>query len=33
VGLITAADTALIAAGDDFGFSGNLWKWQKNLII
>jgi hypothetical protein len=24
VGLITAADTALIAAGDDFGFTGNL---------
>jgi len=33
VNLIVAADNALIQAGDDFGFSGWLWKWQKNLMI
>jgi len=31
VGLITTADNALIVAGDDFGFDGDLWKWLKNL--
>jgi len=33
VNLIVAADNALIQAGDDFGFSGWLWKWQKSLTI
>jgi hypothetical protein len=31
--LITAADNLLIQFGDDFGFDGNVWKWQKNLMI
>jgi len=31
--LLTAADDALIEIGDDFGFSGWLWKWQKNSTI